>query len=92
LNVSAGLASQSFIFDTASTTKTNMGWENHHFFFTATNNTTSLIFSDIFSHTNSGSALDNIIVSTTSEVPEPASLLLLITGMIGFASTIRRKK
>lgn len=49
-----------------------------------------LQFVDNSGPTNIGALLDNITI-TTSPVPEPESLLLLATGLIGGAGLIRRK-
>lgn len=49
-----------------------------------------LQFVDNSSADNIGALLDNITI-TTSPVPEPESLLLLATGLIGGAGLIRRK-
>jgi hypothetical protein len=40
---------------------------------------------------NQGALLDNIVISTASPVPEPGSLVLMATGLMGAAGVLRRR-
>ena len=98
LNASVTSATQSvfsgnFLFDTASTSYTNMGWTNYIFQFTALGETSTLEFIDLSTggSNNAGAALDNIIVSTTP-VPVPATIWLIGSGLAGLAGVRRRIK
>lgn len=86
-----------FSFAQANNTKTNMGWEEKDFSFTAASAWTWLTFSDFTFGNNLaginpgqkwGAAIDNIEVVPT---PEPGTLLLLGAGLLTFVG-LRRKK
>jgi hypothetical protein len=55
---------------------------------TITGGPTQLTFMDIGANDNVGALLDNITISST---PEPSSLALLATGLLGSAGILRRK-
>lgn len=69
-------ATQYLSFDVTATNYANMGWTTEEFIFTATSDTTWLIFENI-TDGNCGIALDNVGVNV---VPEPASMLILALG------------
>ncbi|HEY5381615.1 MAG TPA: PEP-CTERM sorting domain-containing protein [Acidobacteriaceae bacterium] len=55
---------------------------------TVTGGPTQLQFIDLGANDNVGAVLDNITIAST---PEPGSLLLLATGLLGTAGMLRRK-
>lgn len=58
---------------------------------TISGGTTQLEFVDNSGPDNIGSLLDNVSISNTSPVPEPGTLGLLATGLLGAAGIIRRR-
>lgn len=85
---SIGGVSETFTFDTRGTSLTAMGWVQQALRFTATSETTTLLFRGV-NPGNSGAALDNVALSA---VPLPASALLMLGGLGGLAATRRRRK
>ncbi len=89
LNVSVGDEMAEFTFDTAGTSRGNMGWVMESFRFTAGSTTETLTFAS--KNTGFwGPALDNVSISQTAPVPLPAAAWLLAGAVAGLA-TIRRK-
>jgi choice-of-anchor C domain-containing protein len=78
-----------FSFDVTGKSKTNMGWTNYSLYFTAIDDSTTLSFrSNSLDPRYYGAALDNVDVTA---VPEPMSVLLVGTGLVGVARKLRRR-
>jgi choice-of-anchor C domain-containing protein len=88
VQVSAGDASQMFVFHNADASETSMGWALETLTFT-TDGSTTVTFSSPTSGTPYGAAIGGVSVSA---VPEPGSVGLLLAGlgMIGVMSSRRR--
>jgi choice-of-anchor C domain-containing protein len=85
--VANGNASQSYFFDTTGQTRSNMGWKQFSYIFTADGATTTLGFTSSIAGAY-GAALDAVSVSG---VPEPTTWAMMILG-IGFAGVAMRRK
>jgi choice-of-anchor C domain-containing protein len=73
---------------TGSDSRSNMGWREYSYRFTASSNSTTLSFASA-TNTAYGPALDNVSVAG---VPEPASWALMILGFGGLGATLRRQR
>lgn len=84
-----GSQSSVFFFPQAGNTKSDMGWTNQVFNFTATGNTANLTFSATLNDAY-GPALDNVSISA---VPEPATWAMMIMGfgVIGMMARSTRR-
>lgn len=90
LNVQVGSLNQDFYFSTVGHSETSMGWLLQTVNFVATNNS-ALTFTSL--DTNAyGAALDGVVVSSSTAVPEPASCALVLTGLAGVIALIRRRR
>ncbi len=91
-----GWPTQSFTFNTANNSTTNMGWATRSFTFTASSGTTTLEFLSTTSNpgalnNNYGPALDKASVEQIGVgVPEPSLVYLLAAGLAGLVVTRRR--
>lgn len=98
LLVSAGLTTQTYTFDTTGKAKSDMGWVEREFLFTATGASTTLTFAGQ-TPTQFGPALDNVRAEALEPspappaVPEPASVVVLglATVLAGAAGYSRRR-
>ena len=98
LTASTGSLTESYSFDSSlSTSYGNLGWTTYSYSFLATDALTTLEFVSTTSGLNinaTGPALDNVRVNATgpAPIPEPATILLIGTGIVGFAGTRIRKR
>lgn len=84
-----GAQSDTFFFPQAGNTKSDMGWTEQVFNFTAAASSANLTFSATLEDPY-GPALDNVSISGGA-VPEPASWALMIAGF-GFAGAALRRR
>jgi len=87
-----GLPGAAYLFDTTGKTKTNMGWTQFTYDFTAQSTSTTLTFSNSNQtgfKTPYGAALDNVSIAT---VPEPASWALMLMGFGGLGMALRSRR
>ncbi len=93
LEVTAGSETENFSFDTTGWSLADMGWETKTMSFIAESDVSQLVFTDIFTQRFQGAALDNIVVTEKqqpSPVPEPSSLALVFSGLVGLAGMKKR--
>lgn len=95
LAVSAGnISNLSFDYNTLTwnNTRSDMKYIDRTFSFTALSASTTLSFQSIFP-SNWGAVIDNVVVTRSENpVPEPASLLLFGTGILGLFGYARKKR
>lgn len=82
-----GAADGLFSFDSAGTSKVNMGWSKYTYNFFATGATTTLSFASQNGGAY-GAALDNVSVAA---VPEPATWALMLIGFAAVGFGMRRR-
>ncbi|EXI66439.1 MAG: hypothetical protein AW08_02553 [Candidatus Accumulibacter adjunctus] len=84
LEVVAGDEDDQFSFNQSGKSRSNMGWVDHSFQFTADTAQTTLSFSALNGTCCYGAALDNVrITAQPGSVPEPASALLVALSLAG---------
>lgn len=67
-------------------------WQQFTTSFVANSSSTTISFTNGDPSSDNSNGLDNVSVSAQSTVPEPASIALLGTGLIGLVPLIRRKR
>lgn len=82
-----GTQFQNFSFVQGANTRSNMGWQQEHFGFTADNTVMNLAFAATQPNPF-GPALDNVSIG----VPEPAMWAMMLTGFGGLGAMLRRQR
>lgn len=88
VNVTAGISSQVFTFDTTGHDKTNMGWTKESLLFTGAGASTTIAFASGDTSSPYGPTIGDV---SASAVPEPAAVLLMGTLLLGLAGALKRK-
>jgi choice-of-anchor C domain-containing protein len=88
VNVSAGISSQVFTFDTTGHDKTNMGWTEESLLFVGQGPSTTIAFASGDAGSPYGPAIGDV---SASAVPEPAAILLMGTLLLGLAGALKRR-
>ena len=92
LKVVAGDEDGQFSFDQSGKSRSNMGWLDYSFQFTADTAQTTLSFSALNGACCYGAALDNVrITAQPGSVPEPASALLVGLSLAGLGWSRRNR-
>jgi Protein of unknown function (DUF642)/PEP-CTERM motif len=78
-------------FTNSSTTMGTQVWEQFTTSFVAVGSSTTLDFLNADPPTDNSNGLDNIVLTASSAVPEPGTLLLFGSGTLGLAGVLRRK-
>lgn len=87
VNVTAGGSSQVFTFDVTGD-KTNMGWTEESLLFVGQGASTTIVFASGDVASPYGPAIGDV---SASAVPEPATILLMGTLLLGLAGALKRK-
>ncbi len=88
MQVSAGMNSTVYAFDTTGHSLSSMGWFPEYFTFTATGASSTLTFASL-ENSPYGPAIDNV---TVSSVPEPAAWALMLVGIAGLGGALRASR
>lgn len=80
-----------FSFDASGKSLSAMGWESHTFYFTAPSDNATLLFGSLTTGAF-GPAIDNVVVTQVTGVPEPSTIVLLVTALFGLTGVTRFRK
>lgn len=88
-NVLVNIAGLTQTFDAPASVNTALVWEKQQMTFTAVSASTTLMFSSPSGSSFWGPVIDTVSVTA---VPEPATAVLFVIGVIGIAGSVRRRK